>query len=108
MNIYKLENASQIENVYVQENSTQEKTEKIIQKTNAKTYRRRKVVGGVKGENNPDEKRKTASKKNDPKPKPVGLGGIRRSPKYHDLKELDEVEEEKVLVSSFASSTLNK
>jgi len=55
------------------------KPRKSYKKTNAKTYRRKKVVGGVKEENKPDEKSKKATKKIDPKPKPVGLGVIKRS-----------------------------
>ena len=54
------------------------KPRKSYKKTNTKTYRRRKVVGGVKGENSAEEASKKATKQNDPKHKPVGLGGIKR------------------------------
>lgn len=63
------------------------KPRKSYKKTNAKTYRRRKVVGGVKEENKPDEKSKKATKKIDPKPKPVGLGVIKRSQTSFNLQE---------------------
>jgi len=58
------------------------KPRKSYKKTNAKTYRRRKVVGGVKGENNPDEKRKKATQ-TDAKQTP--LSGIRKIPRSSDL-----------------------
>ena len=85
------------------------KPRKSYKKTNAKTYRRRKVVGGVKEEVKPEQKRKTASKTNDPKPKTVVPGGIRKSAKSFNLNELGEKALSKAvhdLAGAFKSSTL--
>jgi len=70
------------------------KPRKSYKKTNAKTYRRRKVVGGVNEGKSTKEPAKKATS-NAPKPKPVGLGGIRRSPKKDDLKSYGEIAQDK-------------
>ena len=60
------------------------KPRKSYKKSNAKPYRRRKVVGGVKEKVKPEEKAKKANS-NAPKPKPVVPGGIRKSAKSFNL-----------------------
>ena len=68
------------------------KPRKSYKKTNAKTYRRRKVVGGVKEEVKADGKAKKATS-NAPKLKtlpPAAPVGIKRSPKKDDLKSYGE------------------
>lgn len=84
------------------------KPRKSYKKSNAKTYRRRKVVGGVKEGVKADGKAKKATS-NAPKQKLVGLGGIRKSATSFNLNELGEKALSKAvhdLAGAFKSSTL--
>ena len=84
------------------------KPRKSYKKTNAKTYRRKKVVGGVKGENNPDEKSKKATQ-TDAKHK--SFPGIRKIPRSSDLQgDCEKALSKDVhdLAGAFKSSTLKE